>query len=73
MLHIFAGLSAMVAGASVVRTIMWLGGNDQIDIAAAATRLVAMPFIAVLFEVFVELLTVLNDIRERLPAPQPRA
>ena len=71
-LHMFAGLSAMVAGASIVRTIEWLGGNDQIDISATVTRLVVMMFIAVLFEVFVELLTVLNDIRDRLPPPERR-
>ncbi len=71
-LHILAALSAMVAGASVVQPIMWLAGNDHIDISATVTRLVVTMFIAVLFEVFVELLTVLDAIYDRLQTPKSR-
>ena len=43
-LHLFAGLSAVIAGAAVVQAVLWMAGNDRIDIVADLTRLVAAAF-----------------------------
>jgi hypothetical protein len=70
MLHLSAGLSAMIAGATVVQAVRWLAGDDQIAIAAVLTRLVIAAFAAVLFEAIVGTMRVLAEIRDRLPPPQ---